>query len=128
MELRTWSQKSHAKAWQAVKGCRQSKMFIAHLGRARVGQLQCSKLRMAVGLMTGHIVLNRYLYNMGRVTGPGCPYCGELETAWHFIADSAAYEALRFEELGKSRLTEPLDNGIDVIKMIRFAQRTGRFD
>jgi hypothetical protein len=45
-----------------------------------------SRLRILVGLITGHCPLNKHLYNKGLIDEPICIACGmEDESAWLFI-------------------------------------------
>ena len=131
LELHRWGHRCHAREWESTPGCRQAKLFIGNPGQIRVDKLLRlgrTRVRMALGLLTGHIALNRHLFVMKRVANPDCPQCGKPETAWHLLAECAAYDASRFEHLGDSRLTEVRAKQLDVARAVRFAERTGRFE
>jgi len=73
--------------WQSTVGCRQAKMFLQgpnkRLTRFAMG-LSMKYLRIIIGLLTGHVALNRHLTVMKIRTDPLCPKCGEeKETTWH---------------------------------------------
>ena len=79
-EVRSWADDIHRKLWQSADGCRQAKMFIhgpdKKLSCFALG-LKRKQLRVLVGLLTGHIALNRHLTVMKVRTDPLCPACGE---------------------------------------------------
>ena len=52
--------------------------------------------RTALQLITGHIGLNKHLYNMNITNTTKCPACDyETETVTHFIGQCPAYSQIR---------------------------------
>jgi len=62
--VRSWADNTHCKLWQSTAGCRQAKMFLRgpdkQQSRFALG-MKRKQLRILVGLLTGHIALNRHL-------------------------------------------------------------------
>ena len=129
-EVWSWAVNAHSKLWQSSDGCRQAKMFLKgpdkQLPHFALG-IKRKQLRILVGLLTGHIALNRHLNVMKIRTDPLCPACGEeVETSYHLLGKCCAYMLSRYsikgahtmksEELGKVRPTT-----------LRFARTTKRF-
>ena len=90
--------------------------------------IERKQLRVLVGLLTGHIALNRHLSVMKIRTDPLCPACGEEEeTSYHLLEKCCVYMVSRYsimrahtmepEELGKVRPTT----------LLWFARTTKRF-
>jgi hypothetical protein len=69
--------------------CRQSRMRLKklNLGLTRyLLRLPRSKLRILVGLITGHCPLNKHLHNMGLIDETICIACGmEDESVFHLL-------------------------------------------
>ena len=117
-------------AGQSADGCRQAKMFIhgpdKKLSRFALG-LKRKQLRVLVGLLTGHIALNRHLTVMKVRTDPLCPACGEEEeTSYHLLGKCSAYMLTRQSILG-AYLMEPEELGkVSFITLFRFVRATKR--
>ena len=108
----------HTVNWHFTDGCRQAKMFLKDPDK----QLSCfalgikrKQLRVLVGVLTGHIALNRHLSVVKIWSDPLCPACGEEEeTSYHLLAKFAymvfkyfimGAHTMEHEELGKVRPT-----------------------
>jgi hypothetical protein len=73
-------------------------------------------LRFAVGLITGHCPLNKYLHNMGLIDEPICIACGmEDESAFHLLIDCSSLISLRIRTFSKPSA------------LLRLALESGRF-
>jgi hypothetical protein len=87
-----WLSSNHLSHWNLVSGCRQSKVYIKRpcLKLARfLRNLPRTKLGVLIGLLTGHVRLNKHLHRMGLLSDPTCAACSieeESASAIHFIS------------------------------------------
>jgi hypothetical protein len=85
--------------------CRQSGMWLKkpNPGLTRyLLRLPRSKLRIMVGLITGHCPLNKHLHNMGLIDEPICiAYGMEDESAFHLLCDCTSLISLRMRTFSK---------------------------
>jgi len=130
-EVWSWADSAHRRLWQSTDGCRQAKMFLQgpdrQLSRFALG-LKRKQLRILVGILTGHIALNRHLTVMKIQTDPLCPACGEEEeTPYHLVGKCYAYMNIRNSIMG-AYLIEPDDLGkMRPTTLLRFIGATKRF-
>jgi len=86
LNLRRWRSGSLV---PELSGCRPAKRFLYRCDHSRARyalNLARQDLRIFVGLLTGHVDVNRHLHIMGLRQDSGCPLCQEDEdTALHFI-------------------------------------------
>jgi hypothetical protein len=106
---REWLFKSHCTSWSLETVCRQSRMWLKKpnpgLTRYLLG-LPRSKLRILVGLITGHCPLNKHLHNMGLIVEPICIACGlEDESAFHLLCSCPSLISLRTRLFSKPILS-----------------------
>ena len=107
--------------------------FVGHdtpdKGLARFAlSLEKKDLRILVGLLTGHVDLNRHLKIMGLRNEAVCPLCqDEEETSIHFVAQCSATMLLRKSILGDYTLSLDTLNGIHWMVLLRFAKASKRF-
>jgi predicted Zn-ribbon and HTH transcriptional regulator len=60
-----------------------------------------SRLRTAVGLLTGHISLRAHLYKLGYTEGQECRLCGyEKEDSVHIVCDCPVLACKRYRIFG----------------------------
>ena len=75
--------------WKAGKGCRQSKTLVSEPMASRTKYLQAmsrSKLKVAVGLLTGHTTLRAQMFKLGLTQRQDCRLCGdEKEDGEHTV-------------------------------------------
>jgi hypothetical protein len=87
---REWLLKSYCVSWSLRTACRQSRMWLKkpNPGLTRyLLRLPSSKLRILVGLITGHCPLNNHLHNMSLIAEPICIACRmEDESAFHVLS------------------------------------------
>jgi hypothetical protein len=71
-----------------------------------------SRLRIAVGLLTGHTKLRAHLYKLGHTEGQECRLCGyEKEDSVHIVCDCPILVCKRYRILGYMFLkSEDLEN------------------
>jgi hypothetical protein len=100
-----WLLKSHCASWNLETACHQSKMWLKkpNPGLTRyLLRLPRSKLRILVGLITGHCPLNKHLHHMGLIDEPICIACGmEDESAFHLLCDCPSLISLRIRSFSK---------------------------
>jgi hypothetical protein len=89
--------------------CRQSRMWLKkpNPGLTRyLLRLPRSKLRILVGLITGHCPLNKHMHNMGLIDEPICIACGmEDESAFHLLCNCPSLISLRMRLFSKPILS-----------------------
>jgi len=117
--------------WRNISGCRQAKLYLQgpDLGLTRFAlRLSRNELRLIVGLITGHIALNKHLSVMKISTDPICPLCKEAEeTAMHFLGQCAATMHLRLKLMGSAILTSEEIRQMTLCTLLNFAKLTKRF-
>ncbi len=86
--------------------CRQSKEFSVGSNAKNTKFLLShsrTKLRMLIGVLTGHASLNYHLHKIGIVNDPICIGCGfEPETARHFVCTCPALTTSELSALNVS--------------------------
>jgi hypothetical protein len=100
-----WLSGNYFSYWNLVSGCRQSKVWIVRnclkLGRL-LRNLPRTKLGVLIGLLAGHIRLNKHLQRMCLLLDPTSAACGiEEESALHFIDVCSTLANLRTQIFGK---------------------------
>jgi hypothetical protein len=85
--------------------------FLRNLPRTKLGVL--------IGLLTGHVRLNKHLHRMSLLSDPACAACGiEEELALHFICVCPSLANLRTKVFGKPILS---------VRNMRGCRMSGRF-
>jgi len=103
------TERKHQQRWDVLPSCRQAKEFLEGC-KARTTKfllkLSRAKIRVLIGVLTGHVNLNYHLNKIGIVSSPTCSKCGfEPETARHFVCTCPALKNLRTRYLGDFYLT-----------------------
>jgi len=124
------AKKELCKEWSATSIGRQAKFFIHgpnnNLTQFAMG-LNRPDIRILVGLLTGHITLNRHLTIMGVCTDPICEARGEEEeTSLHFLGQCSARMQLRFSALGAYLLNLAELQNCKLAKLLKFAKSSKR--
>jgi hypothetical protein len=85
-----------------------------------------SRLRIAVGLLTGHTKLRAQLYKLGYTEGQECQLCGyEKEDSVHIVCDCPVLACKRYRVLGCMFLKpEDLQN-VRVSSLLSLVANTG---
>jgi hypothetical protein len=90
-------------------------------------RLPRSKLRILVGLITGHCPLYKHLHNMGLIDEPICIACGmEDESAFHFLCNCSSLISPRMRSFSKPILSVEEYEGVSASALLRFALTSGR--
>jgi hypothetical protein len=94
----------HRDRWTACTGYRQSKVLMSYLLPSRASELLVmnrSRLRAAVGLLTGHTKLRAHLYKLGHTEGQECRLCGyEKEDSVLIVCDWPVLACKRYRIFG----------------------------
>jgi hypothetical protein len=114
---RKWLLKSHCTSWSLETAWRQSRMWLKkpNPGFTRyLLRLPRSKLRILVGLITGHCPLNKHLHNMG-LTDESICNASQMkdESAFHLLCDCPSLISLRIRIFSKPILgVEEYEGGV----------------
>jgi hypothetical protein len=126
-----WLPSNHLSYWNLASGCRKSKGLIKrpYLKLARfLRNLPRSKLGVLIGLLIGHVRLNKHLHRMDLVSDPICAACGiEEESALHFICVCPTLANLRTQIFGKPILSVSEYEEKSAGSFVQFAEKSGRF-
>jgi hypothetical protein len=91
-------------------------------------RLPRSKLRILVGLITGHYPLNTHLHTTSLIDEPICIACGmEDESAFHLLCNCPSLIYLRMRLFLKPILSVEEYEGASASALLRFALASGRF-
>ena len=132
LEIARWGKKIHAERWRVENTCRQSREFFPDLVPTRISKklinLPRADLRLAIGLLTGHIGVNYMLHKMGISDTPQCELCNtEIETVRHVLENCPSLMDIRRAIYGKEIVTLPEIQKGGLARMVRFAKRSERF-
>ncbi len=129
--LSNWEFNQHQLHWSVIDTCRQAKYAVKGIDKKITKQLLSlprSKLRPLVGLLTGHYLFNRHLFNIGVVDTPLCPLCNaEDETSLHFLGACDALAEARGFIFGTRYLDTEDIKGLALWDLLRFIKTSKRF-
>ncbi|XP_071572363.1 uncharacterized protein [Temnothorax nylanderi] len=105
--IKSCLKREHLSRWEKLETCRQAKTLMENSrpGRAKeLLELTKQKLRMAVGLLTGHSALLRaHLFNLGLAEQKECRLCGdEKEDNVHILCHCPALVCKRYKTWGQA--------------------------
>jgi hypothetical protein len=127
-----WLSNNHLSYWNLDSGCRQSKVWIKRpcLKLARfLRNLPRTKLDVLIGLLIGHVRLNKHLHRMGLLSDSTCAACGiEEESVLHSICVCPTLTNLRTLIFGKPILGFSEYGGMSAGSFAQFAEKNGRFE
>jgi hypothetical protein len=114
-----WLSSNHLSYW--IKWpCLKLTRFLRKLPRTKFGVL--------IGLLKGHIRLNKHLHRMGPLSDPTCAACGtEEESAVYFICVCPALANLRTQVFCKPIPSVSEFEGMSAGIFLQFAEKSGRF-
>ncbi len=130
--INSWVRNEHERRWHQVHGHRMSKMVLSRPSAtvaSELMQLSRGKLRLVLGLISGHCGLRLHLRRLGAHDGAtSCRKCGLYdETAEHILFDCNGLKYVRTVVFGKltkgSRIPE---EGL-VRKIQKFLELSGLF-
>lgn len=129
--LNDWCRDQHCEWWRHRTDCRQGRELIESPRSSKTRKflaLAKGKLRVIVGVLTGHGCLNRHLNIMGLVDNPTCPLCqqGE-ESSMHFLVDCAALTKLRICIWGSAQVDTDTVKWLKLGDLLRFIKSSKRF-
>jgi hypothetical protein len=95
--------------------------FLRNLPRIKLGVL--------IGLLTGHVRLNKHLLGMGLLSDPTYAACGiEEKSTLHFMYVYPTLANLRTQIFGKPILSASEYQEISAGSFVKFAEKSGRFE
>jgi hypothetical protein len=107
--------------------CLSSVENVSEKAQSRLDEIPRSKLRILVGLITGHWPLNNNLHNMGLIDESICIACGlEDESAFHLLCECPSEISLRMRLFSKPILSVEEYEGASAATLLRFALASGR--
>jgi hypothetical protein len=95
--------------------------------------LSCKHSRLLIQLCTGHMPLNKHLYNIKSANSPICPACEDAhETVHHFLLSCPIYERHHCDlffnlRRGSRSLATLLSNPKAIKHTFKVIGKTGRF-
>ena len=126
-----WAIEELRQKWRATTECAHTKYFISEPDNKLTNHLLgLNKLKMSVtvGLITGHMRLNKYLNILGLRDDPDCDRCGGgTETAIHFLCHCPGYRTLRKTIFGCEHLNAREAIASNLSRLFRFALESNRF-
>ena len=91
-------------SWKVCKGCRQSRTLMSEPLLCRTKDLHAvsrQKLKMAVGLLTGHTTPRAHMFKIGLAQWQDCQLCkDEKEDSVHIVWHCPAEVRRRYRTLG----------------------------
>jgi len=131
--IHEWAKAVHSQDWKELRRCRQSKQFIDSLPLASVCKatlnLTRNRLRLLVGIITGHCGLNRHLNLLRVAESATCDFCHlEEETAEHFVCSCPAFMDLRLSTFGNQTILPEDLRKIPWKNISKFIQKSARFE
>ena len=129
--LDEWLKNRHTTAWDQQTDCRQARMLVPRVNHRVARQLlrmPRQKLRLTIGLLTGHCIVRRHLHLMRLVPRATCSFCRMAdEDVFHFLADCPTWMTQRSRILGGPSLTLEQLRRATVNQLVSFAELTKRF-
>ncbi|XP_032686606.1 uncharacterized protein LOC116851376 [Odontomachus brunneus] len=126
--IRGWLEREHVGSWRAVGGCRTAKRLMEQPSPGRASELLAMnrpRLKVGLGLLTGHITLRSHLNKLGLTEQSDCRLCGEeREDSTHILCRCPVLTCKRYRSWG-CMFMEPEDlNGKRVSSLIDLASDT----
>ena len=86
-----------------------------------------------IQLRSGHIPLNKYLHQIGKISSPLCQECGKNESVFHYLIKCRRYVAQRKKMEGKLKrdarsLKTLLSNPLALTTLFKYIGETGRLN
>jgi ribonuclease HI len=122
--------RQHMREWANRKDCRQAREWLVSYTKPRTAATMLnwrrSDLRKVMGVLTGHVGLNKHLHTLKVVESPRCGRCGLEETALHFMAKCQGYSRQRYEIFGQGQIMTGDVGGLSRVKVCKYIRATGR--
>ncbi|XP_071581915.1 uncharacterized protein [Temnothorax nylanderi] len=108
--IKSCQKREHLARWETLKTCCQARILMKNSRPGRAKELLAlnkQKLRVAVGLLTGHSALLRaHLFNLGLAKQKECRLCGEeKEDSVHILCHCPALVCKRYKTWGRTYLS-----------------------
>jgi hypothetical protein len=124
--IKEWLSGIHLSYWNLLNGyiskvwkkwpCLKLARFLRNLPRTKLGVL--------IGLLTGHVRLNKHLHRLGLLSDPTS--CSIVE-ALHFISVCPTLANLRTQIFGKPILSVSEYEGMSAVSFVQFGEKSGGF-
>ena len=125
-------QKKVKEIWRQHEALIHSKMMMNGPEKVRTKtlvDLTRKKLRVAIGILTGHCCLRKFLHRIGKFRDNKCRFCSKApETMKHCLQECEALEVKRLEVINIARPTEAELSRVNIKDWIKFTQKTGIFE
>lgn len=87
-------------------------------------ELSRKKLRLAIGIITGHCLFNKFLFRINKSTTDSCRFClSEEETMLHFLCDCERIFISRKEILHSEFISHKDLSRFEIEELIKFLQK-----
>lgn len=91
-------------------------------------KLSRTRLKVYVGVMTGHFDFNKHLTNIGKRHDPGCDLCGKhIDSADHYHCQCPAFISTRCKCLDNFILKPGIIKTLRPSDILNYIRSTGRF-
>jgi len=121
--IKSHLKQEHLNRWKTCKGCRQSKTLMSETLSSRTKELQAmstEKLKVTVGLLTGHTALRACMFKPGFTLRQDCQLCGDKkEDSVCIVCYCLALACKRYRNLSCMLLHSKVLENMRVSSLIR---------
>ena len=122
--LQEWSLLEHKKIWESTDSCRQTKLLVKQ-STQELSKILISfsrqKLRVSIGMITGHFPVNDHLYNMGLSDTRLCRFCeADVESTYHLLCLCPRFSGSRKLVFGSEYLSSAAYSNISITNINGF--------
>ena len=122
--LQEWSLLEHKKIWESTDSCRQTKLLVKQPTQElskRLISFSRQKLRVSIGMITGHFPVNDHLYNMGLSDTRLCRFCeADVESTYHLLCLCPRFSGSRKLVFGSEYLSSAAYSNISITNINGF--------
>ena len=130
-KIKKWGEEKHQAKWSGEVKYRQTRMMLPKIKNKSWHYIQRMKRREAMystQILTGHAQVNKHLFNLKVVRSTKCEKCDFLEESIeHLLGNCPAYNTLRRDVLGDYTIPSGDMCRLDLLKLMRFVNRSKRF-
>jgi ribonuclease HI len=125
-KIEKWESLKSAQRWDETPEQRVSKLFMSKPCKERAENLlKLSRidLRVAIGILTGHCCLKKFLYRIHKSSNDRCRHCGvEPETSLHFLTSCTKLDGERFTAFKTPDLSEGMLKKLSISNILKFGR------
>ena len=130
MRVKQWMGTRHKRIWKDLKTCEQTRDYLVEPNNSvsnAIWKLPKPKMRIVVGIITGHCLVNKHLHNLKITQSSLCDKCNsDEESAFHLVCLCPSYARLRLKVLGDHTLNLDQYRALSVNDILKFVELTGR--